>query len=109
MNPPLGNSGARGKRGGEPLFVNGMDTTHLVTGLSDQEAIVDFLDVVRVQTTGFGADQRAATGGVIQAVTKSGSNQWRGSVGLFATRAAGRARHARRCSSMPKRERPPST
>lgn len=76
-----------GASGGENRFVvNGMDTTNLVTGLSDQEAIVDFLETVSVQTTGFGADQRVATGGVIQAVTKSGTNQWRGSAGLFATR-----------------------
>ena len=76
-----------GASGAENRFlVNGMDTTNLVTGLSDQEAIVDFLETVSIQTTGFGADQRVATGGVIRAVTKSGTNRWRGSAALFATR-----------------------
>ena len=69
------------------FFVNGMDTTHLVSGLSDQEAIVEFLEVVRVQTTKkLRGRPTRRNRRCIQAVTKSGSNQWRGSVGLFATR-----------------------
>ena len=39
----------------------------------------DFIDEVRVKTGGYEAEFGQATGGVVQAVTKSGANQFRGS------------------------------
>jgi Carboxypeptidase regulatory-like domain len=65
------------------FFVNGIDTTHLQTGTSDKEAIVDFLEEVQVKSSGFSASNRVATGGAISAVTKAGSNNWHGSVGTY--------------------------
>jgi hypothetical protein len=65
------------------FFVNGIDTTHLKDGSSDKEAIVDFLDEVQVVTSGFSAQHRVTTGSAISAITKSGTNQWRGMVGTY--------------------------
>jgi hypothetical protein len=40
----------------------------------------DFIDEIRVKTGGYEAEFGQATGGVVQAVTKSGGNQFRGSL-----------------------------
>jgi hypothetical protein len=60
-----------------------MDTTGIRTGVSGQEMPVDFMQEVQVKSSGYNAEFRATTGGVISAVTKVGSNQWRGSVGYY--------------------------
>ena len=78
------------------FFVNGIDTTHLVTGVSDKEAIVDFLQEVQIETNGFSAQNRVSTGGAISAVTKSGSNTWRGMFGTYYDGSDFLAGHPRR-------------
>jgi len=85
-----------GASGAENRFlVNGIDTTHLVTGTSDKEAIVDFLQEVQVVSNGFSAEHRVANGGLITAVTKSGTNDWRGMVGTYYDGSAFLAGHPR--------------
>ena len=78
-----------GSSGSENRFiVDGMDRTNLRTGTSDAQngnatVLVDFLDQVQVKSSGYAAEYGGATGGVISAITKSGSNQFRGSVGTY--------------------------
>ena len=62
--------------------VDGMDTTNLQTGLSGKRVIIDFIDQISVQRSGYNAEYRAATGGVVSAISKSGSNAYHGELGL---------------------------
>ncbi len=73
-----------GASGSENRFViDGLDTTSLRTGTSQKELLVDFVSEVQVKSSGYNAEYRATTGGVISAITKSGSNSLRGDVGLY--------------------------
>src|SRR5207247_1583144 len=45
----------------------------------------DFVEQVQVKASGYNAEYRAAIGGVISAITKSGGNQWRGGAGVYFT------------------------
>ena len=63
--------------------IDGMDTTGIRTGVSGQEMPVDFMQEVQVKSSGYNAEFRATTGGVISAITKTGSNTWRGKVGYY--------------------------
>ena len=75
-----------GAGGAEHRYViDGMDTTGVRTGVSGQELPTDFVQEVQVKSSGYNAEFRATTGGVISAITKSGSNQWHGSTGVYFT------------------------
>jgi hypothetical protein len=66
-------------------MVDGLDTTSLRTGLSAKDVITDFIANVQVKQSGYNAEYRAATGGVISAITKSGSNVFHGDAGTYYT------------------------
>jgi hypothetical protein len=67
-----------GASGAENAFVvDGVNTTSLINGASRQNTVFEYIDQVRVQTTGFSAEEDGALGGVITALTKSGTNVWR--------------------------------
>jgi outer membrane receptor protein involved in Fe transport len=73
-----------GAGGAEHRYViDGFDTTGIRTGVSGQEMPTDFIEEVQVKSSGYNAEFRATTGGVISAITKSGSNQWHGGVGYY--------------------------
>ena len=73
-----------GSSGSENRFiVDGMDTTNLRTGVSGRTVYTDFLSEVQVKSSGYAAEYGGATGGVISAITKSGSNNFRGSAGSY--------------------------
>jgi outer membrane receptor protein involved in Fe transport len=80
-----------GASGSENRFlVDGVDRTNARTGsatpISGTEIVVqDFLEQVQVKQSGYNAEYRAALGGVVNAVTKSGSNEFRGSAGGYYT------------------------
>ena len=63
-------------------IVDGIETTNLQSGLSGKNVIVDFIDEVQVKSSGYTAEYGGATGGVINAITKSGTNAYHG-YGLF--------------------------
>ena len=67
------------------FIVDGLDTTSLRTGTSSSSVPVDFLQEVQVKSSGYNAEYRAATGGVISAITKSGSNSLHGTAGTYYT------------------------
>ena len=56
---------------------------------------------MQVKSSGYNAEYRATTGGVISAITKSGGNSFHGSVGTYSPTTTGSARAARRCGSNP--------
>jgi hypothetical protein len=79
----LGGLSIDGASAGENRYIiDGTETTNLQNGLSGKSLIVDFVDEVQVKSSGYTAEYGGATGGVINAVTKSGTNNWHGS-GLF--------------------------
>ena len=79
----LGGISIDGASAGENRFiVDGIETTDLQTGLSGMNVIADFVEEVQVKSSGFSAEFGGALGGVISAVTKSGTNDFHGQ-GLF--------------------------
>ena len=80
-----------GASGSENRFVvDGVDRTNARTGtalaISGTEVVVqDFIEEVQVKQSGWNAEYRAALGGVVNAVTKTGSNQFHGSAGMYYT------------------------
>lgn len=72
-----------GASGAENRFIiDGVDTTSLRYGTSGKPMLVDFLQEVQVKSSGYAAEFGGATGGVVNAITKSGSNQLHGAAGL---------------------------
>jgi outer membrane receptor protein involved in Fe transport len=61
-------------------IIDGIDTTDLFDGRPAKQMITDHLDEVQVKSSGYNAEYGGATGGVINVITKSGTNSFRGSV-----------------------------
>lgn len=73
-----------GASGSENRFiVDGMDTTDLENGNSGKTYITEFIKEVQVKTAGYNAEYPGATGGVVNAVTKSGTNVFHGGAGVY--------------------------
>lgn len=72
-----------GATAGENRYViDGAETTDLVHGTSGKNLLVDFLEEVQIKSSGYTAEYGGSTGGVINAITKSGSNRFSGSASL---------------------------
>jgi outer membrane receptor protein involved in Fe transport len=73
-----------GATGAENRYVvDGLDTTNLRSGVAAKDVPTDFVDELQVKSSGYNAEFRAATGGVINVITKSGSNNYRGGAGIY--------------------------
>jgi hypothetical protein len=73
-----------GASGSENRFViDGVDTTNALNGLSGQAFVTDFLEEVQVKSAGYAAEYGGALGGVINAITKSGTNEFHGWLGAY--------------------------
>jgi len=57
-------------------YINGMEVSNFRNGLGSSTAPYDFFDGIKVTTAGYGAEFGHATGGIIEAETKSGGNNW---------------------------------
>jgi hypothetical protein len=76
----LGGLSIDGASAGENRYiVDGAETTNLQNGTSGKQVLSDFIEEVQVKSSGYTAEYGGATGGVINVVTKSGTNNWRGS------------------------------
>jgi hypothetical protein len=70
-----------GSSGSENRFViDGIDTTSPQVGTNSIPMRADFMEEVQVKSAGYMAEYGGSTGGVINAITKSGSNKWSGGV-----------------------------
>jgi hypothetical protein len=68
-----------GSSGAENEYViDGLNTTGVNTGLQGKRLNVEFIQETEVITGGLGAEYGRSTGGIINAVTKSGSNEFHG-------------------------------
>ncbi len=61
-------------------LVDGIDITGLTYGNVGTPVLNDFVEEIQVLTGGYNAEWGRATGGIVNIVTKSGSNQFRGSI-----------------------------
>ncbi len=79
----LGGLSIDGASAGENRYIiDGIETTDLQDGTSAKALIVDFVEEVQVKSSGYTAEYGGALGGVVNAVTKSGSNDFHGLAGL---------------------------
>ena len=73
-----------GSSGSENRFViDGVETTELLQGRSGMGLVTDFVEEVQVKSSGYAAEYGGATGGVINVITRSGTNQWTGEAGAY--------------------------
>ena len=63
--------------------IDGIETTNIIGGLSGQNLLADFVEEVQVKSTGYPAEYGGSTGGVINVLTKSGTNNVHGTGSLF--------------------------
>lgn len=66
-------------------YINGFNVTNFRNGLGGATLPFQFYDQFQIKTGGFGAEFGRSTGGVINAVTKRGSNDWDMGVGTYYT------------------------
>jgi hypothetical protein len=74
----LGSSGAENK-----YIIDGVDSTGIMAGQQKKTLLLDFVDQINIKTEGANAEIGGATGGVIEAITKSGGNSFHGSGFLY--------------------------
>ena len=61
-------------------LVDGQETASIFDGHSQANVPMEFIDEVQVKTSGFEAEYGGALGGVVNVISKRGSNDWHGSV-----------------------------
>jgi outer membrane receptor protein involved in Fe transport len=107
----LGGLSIDGASAGENRYIiDGIETTNLQSGTSGKNVIVDFIEEVQVKSSGYTAEFGGATGGVINAVTKSGTNDFHGSALLQLRRQLARRLRVADSAHQPDRTRTlPST
>ena len=79
----LGGLSIDGASAGENRYIiDGIETTDIQDGTSGMSLIADFVEEVQVKSSGYTAEYGGATGGVVNVLTKSGTNQFTGTVGF---------------------------
>jgi hypothetical protein len=63
-------------------YINGLEVTNTRQGLGCGAVPFEFYDQFQVKTGGYSAQYGRTTGGVLNAVTKSGTNEWEFGVGM---------------------------
>ena len=64
-------------------FVNGLNLTNFRTGVGFSQVPFEFYETLQIKTGGYSAKYGRSTGGVMNARTKSGSNEFSGGVNLY--------------------------
>ena len=64
-------------------YINGMNVTNFRNGLGGSTIPFEFYDQFQIKTGGYSAEFGRSTGGVVNAVTKRGSNDWRFTFGGY--------------------------
>jgi hypothetical protein len=73
-----GSSGAENR-----VVIDGIETTDTWVGTPGQFLVTDFVEELQVKSSGYAAEYGGSTGGVLNAITKSGTNTWRSEVLLY--------------------------
>ena len=80
----LGGFGIDGAGASENRYIiDGMDASSLQSGALGKDLNIDFIDQLQVKSSGYNAEYRAATGGVVSAITKSGTNKFHGDISNY--------------------------
>ena len=78
----LGGISIDGASAGENRYIiDGIETTDIQDGTSGTNLIADFVEEVQVKSSGYTAEYGGATGGVINVITKSGTDAFHGTAG----------------------------
>lgn len=77
-----------GASGTENRFlIDGAETTDTIfgssTNFSERAMVTDFLEEIQIKSSGYTAEFGGATGGVVSALSKSGTNAWHGDALLY--------------------------
>ena len=64
-------------------FIDGVDTTNIQNGTSAKPILSEFVEQVQVRSSGYPAEFGGATGGVINVITRSGTNTFSGEFGSY--------------------------
>jgi hypothetical protein len=82
--PRLGGYSIDGASGSENRFIiDGAEYSTNRWGWPIHVVVTDFVDEVQVKSSGYSAEFGGATGGVINAITRSGTNAWHGDALLY--------------------------
>jgi hypothetical protein len=65
------------------FYVDGVDTTTLYEGKAGSRVNFDFIEEVQVKSSGYAAEYGGSMGGVISVITRSGGNEFHGSLGVY--------------------------
>ncbi|WP_441002940.1 TonB-dependent receptor [Pseudocolwellia agarivorans] len=69
--------------GENAYYINGLNTTNFRNGLGGSQVPFEFYEQFEVKNGGYGAEYGRSTGGVVTAITKSGSNESKYSFSAF--------------------------
>ena len=69
--------------GENSYYINGINTTNFRNGLGGSSLPFDMYKSFEVKTGGYSAEYGRSTGGVVNAVTKSGSNEFKSGVNVY--------------------------
>ena len=73
-----------GATAGENRFIiDGVETTNPQSGMQGKRLVLDFVQEVQVKSSGYAAEFGGSTGGVINVITRSGSNDFHGDAALY--------------------------
>ncbi|MEA2237672.1 MAG: hypothetical protein QOC81_2396 [Thermoanaerobaculia bacterium] len=82
QNNKTGGISIDGASGAENRYImDGVDTTNPQTGVQGKALMTEFVDEVQVKSAGYPAEFGGSTGGVINVVTKTGTNEFKGTLG----------------------------
>ena len=70
-------------------YIDGLNVTNFRNGLGGASVPFEFYDQFQIKTGGYGAEFGRSTGGVINAVTKRGTNEWEYGVVTYADTSLG--------------------
>jgi hypothetical protein len=84
QNNKTGGISIDGASGSENRYImDGVDTTNPQTGVQGKTLVTEFIEEIQVKSAGYAAEFGGATGGVINVITKTGTNEFKGTVGSF--------------------------
>jgi hypothetical protein len=61
-------------------YIDGVNTSNLVDGRSGQDVNFDFVEEVQFKSSGYNAEFGGSMGGVVNVITRSGSNEYHGEI-----------------------------
>ena len=65
------------------VVIDGVETTDTWIGMSGQYLVTDFVEELQVKSSGYSAEYGGSTGGVLNAITRTGTNAWHGDALLY--------------------------